>query len=428
MTNCDILISNGSHQIHLLPLSESLFKDGFSVRLITFLHPYRFLKPLLRKLPSSKAQRLLNKSLSIDDNLVDSCLLAQILTLFADYICHKTTQKMTSRLHYWAAYYYSLKASRLRTRYKPIIYHFRSGYGILSLDKPISSNSFAVCDHSYGYPSLSDFMIHHGGDYPANASILNSPRTNSLASCIESDLKKADYSIVNSHFVKDNLVFVGHRPSRVFVAYPGIENQFLEHITQYEHSVRRSKSLLYAGSWDIRKGVQDLAMALEIAQSPCTIVGPSTADIANLTPQLMNSALVHLTGYLNWHALAKQMLAHRIFVFPSLSEGSARVVSMALACGCFVITTKNTGSIVTHGHNGFIVKPASPSDLATAIVAALKLDDSKLKKISKSSMHLMCSQFTQAQYAKRISEIYNSIMTGCSDQFLDDPRIPVHSK
>ena len=41
-----------------------------------------------------------------------------------------------------------------------------------------------------------------------------------------------------------------------------------------------------------------------------------------------------------------------VFVFPSLAEGSARVVAMAMAAGCYVITTPNSGSVVRDGAMG----------------------------------------------------------------------------
>ena len=44
-----------------------------------------------------------------------------------------------------------------------------------------------------------------------------------------------------------------------------------------------------------------------------------------------------------------------IFVFPSLHEGSALCTYEALACGLPVITTANSGSVVRHGIDGFIV-------------------------------------------------------------------------
>ena len=44
-----------------------------------------------------------------------------------------------------------------------------------------------------------------------------------------------------------------------------------------------------------------------------------------------------------------------IFLFPSLVEGSAKVIFEAMASGCAVITP-NSGSIVEHNKGGFVVK------------------------------------------------------------------------
>src|SRR5262249_31028803 len=44
-----------------------------------------------------------------------------------------------------------------------------------------------------------------------------------------------------------------------------------------------------------------------------------------------------------------------VFVFPTLSEGSALVTYEALSCGLPVITTPNAGSVVRDGREGFLV-------------------------------------------------------------------------
>ena len=52
-----------------------------------------------------------------------------------------------------------------------------------------------------------------------------------------------------------------------------------------------------------------------------------------------------------------------IFLFPSLAEGSANVIFEAMASGCAIITTPNSGSIVKNNHNGFIINPGDAFQL-----------------------------------------------------------------
>jgi glycosyltransferase involved in cell wall biosynthesis len=57
------------------------------------------------------------------------------------------------------------------------------------------------------------------------------------------------------------------------------------------------------------------------------------------------------------------------FVFPSLHEGSALVTYEALACGLPTITTRNAGSVVRDGREGYLVPIRSPEGLAAAMEA-----------------------------------------------------------
>ena len=53
-----------------------------------------------------------------------------------------------------------------------------------------------------------------------------------------------------------------------------------------------------------------------------------------------------------------------VFVLPSLTEGSARVVGEAMACGLACIVTPNCGSIIKDGYDGFIVPIQNEDTLA----------------------------------------------------------------
>ena len=76
-------------------------------------------------------------------------------------------------------------------------------------------------------------------------------------------------------------------------------------------------------------------------------------------------------GHLPWAELAERMSLADVFVFPSFAEGSARVVSMAMACGCCIITTPNSGSIVQEKIHGNVVAPGDANELLSFVSSTI---------------------------------------------------------
>jgi glycosyltransferase involved in cell wall biosynthesis len=74
-------------------------------------------------------------------------------------------------------------------------------------------------------------------------------------------------------------------------------------------------------------------------------------------------------------------------VMPSLDEGMALVQGQAMACGCPVIATTNTGAedLFTDGVEGFIVPIRDPDSLAKRM-QQLAEDSSLLQRMSEAAL------------------------------------------
>jgi glycosyltransferase involved in cell wall biosynthesis len=91
-----------------------------------------------------------------------------------------------------------------------------------------------------------------------------------------------------------------------------------------------------------------------------------------------------------------------VLVLPSICEGSATVTYEAMACGLPVVSTPNTGSLVRHGVDGFVV----PIRDATALQEKIELlcDDRALRSRMATSARERSKEGSLGAYGRRLLE------------------------
>jgi glycosyltransferase involved in cell wall biosynthesis len=77
----------------------------------------------------------------------------------------------------------------------------------------------------------------------------------------------------------------------------------------------------------------------------------------------------------------------------------------ALACGCYVITTPNSGTIVEDGVHGALVAAGDADGLAEAIVAA-DGDRGTVAEVGARNSRIVADGFSQADYGDALAELY----------------------
>jgi starch synthase len=130
---------------------------------------------------------------------------------------------------------------------------------------------------------------------------------------------------------------------------------------------RGSFQVLYVGRIDLAKGVTDLLQAFSGLSAPnkhLTIIGGVMSEMQTVLPQLPQDN-VTFVGTVPQTDLKQWMSRSHVMVMPSLDEGMALVQGQALACGCPVIATTNSGAsdLFTDGIEGFIVPIRDPDAL-----------------------------------------------------------------
>ncbi|YBV95436.1 glycosyltransferase family 4 protein [Phyllobacteriaceae bacterium JZ32] len=206
----------------------------------------------------------------------------------------------------------------------------------------------------------------------------------------------ADIVICPSDFVRRHVIEKGCPAARAVVVPYGIDSRFT--IRRRERAPGPLR-ILTAGEICLRKGSPYVLAAAKRMQGravfrmagPCTVLPRARAAL---------DAHVELTGAVPRGEMRAQYAWADVFLLPSICEGSATVTYEALAAGLPVITTENTGSVVRHGVDGFIV----PIRNADAIVEALEqlAANPSLRREMAANALARASEFTLQRYGERL--------------------------
>jgi glycosyltransferase involved in cell wall biosynthesis len=169
---------------------------------------------------------------------------------------------------------------------------------------------------------------------------------------------------------------------------------------------------MYAGGLQARKGVWQLIDVFGFqSKHALTVVGTVEPALVNHPRIKAFEAAKNLEfhGYLSRVELAQLMTQHSIFVFPSLCEGSARVVFEAMACGCYIITTPNAGSIVQDGVHGRLVPPGDAHALDVAVDWAVA-NPRSVAETGWRNAQLIRKDYRQSTYGEKVMALYHRLL------------------
>ena len=119
--------------------------------------------------------------------------------------------------------------------------------------------------------------------------------------------------------------------------------------------------ILYVGAMSLQKGIQYLVQAYQKLSHPnksLTFVGaPSPELIEMLKVRDLWPEDIKVLGHMPQTELKNSMSRSHVLVLPSIQDGFGMVMAQAMACGCPVIASTNTGGedLFTDGDEGFIV-------------------------------------------------------------------------
>ena len=174
----------------------------------------------------------------------------------------------------------------------------------------------------------------------------------------EAEYAQADCITVPSRFVRDSFIAQGIPSHRVKLLPYGVN------LSKFQPAGSPNPArfdVLFVGAMSLRKGVPYLAQAWQQVKHPAkslTFVGtPSNELMSQLKSAGIWSNEARVLGHVPQSDLKHLMSSSHVLVLPSVEEGLAMVMAQAMACGCPVIASENTGAhdLFDDGQEGFIV-------------------------------------------------------------------------
>jgi len=175
-----------------------------------------------------------------------------------------------------------------------------------------------------------------------------------IQSAIE-EIDRSDFVFLPSEFAKSTFVESGTDENKLFVMGRGVD---LEGFAPEPKKDKRFR-VLFAGRLSLRKGVHYLLEAwekLKLKDAELILAGGIDDNLKPILSRYTHVSSIVLKGFIKDPKQVQNVFKEAtIFVLPSLEEGSAKVTYEAMASGLPVITTENSGSVVRHGLDGFII-------------------------------------------------------------------------
>ncbi len=176
----------------------------------------------------------------------------------------------------------------------------------------------------------------------------------------EAIYEAADAITVPSRFAARSFVELGIPAAKLHVIPYGVRLESFQPVSAPPDLAQNGRfEVLFVGQVSLRKGVPYLLEAFAKLQHPnkrLRVVGalqPSFAEVLSRLPQQQ----VEFLGSVPQAELPAILSSSHVLVLPSIEEGLALVQGQALACGCPVLCSTNSGGedLITDGVEGWVV-------------------------------------------------------------------------
>ena len=227
----------------------------------------------------------------------------------------------------------------------------------------------------------------------------------------EAEYEAADAITVPSEFARRSFIEMGVSPEKIVKVPYGVQ---LSRFRPTRSPSPDSFDVLFAGTVCPRKGIPYLLQAFQRLEHPrkrLRIVG--TTEAATLAVlQRIGLKDVEILGSVSQEKLAEYMSSSHVMVLPSIEEGLALVQAQAMACGCPLISSVNTGGedLFEHGVEGFLVPIRSPEAIHDRL-AQLAGDPALQRQMSAAALSRVESLGGWTTYGDKYTAFLQALIT-----------------
>jgi alpha-maltose-1-phosphate synthase len=228
----------------------------------------------------------------------------------------------------------------------------------------------------------------------------------------EAEYALADAITVPSEFARRSFIEMGISPEKIVKIPYGVQ---LSRFRPTESPNPDSFDILFAGSVSLRKGVPYLLQAFQMLKHPrkrLRMVGSVDPDALTVLRRL-GLGDVEVLGSLPQPELAEYMSSSHVMVLPSIEEGLALVQAQAMACGCPLISSVNTGGedLFEDGVEGFLVPIRSPEAIHDRL-SQLANDPALQQRMSAAALARVQSLGGWAAYGENYTAFLQNLIAG----------------
>jgi glycosyltransferase involved in cell wall biosynthesis len=215
---------------------------------------------------------------------------------------------------------------------------------------------------------------------------------------------EADAIAIPSTFVRRTFLENGVPESKLVQVPYGVNLDSFRSLPRTDARFR----VLFVGGLSLRKGIPYLLEAARLADAELWLVGPVHDEVRSMIP---SSSKVRLFGKVPQARLPEFYAQADAFIIPSIEEGMAVVILQALACGCPVICTPNSGGedVVVEGRNGFVIPLRDPGAIADRI-ERLRSNPTLQKEMSAAARASVQGSRSWGDYADQLIVEYGRLL------------------
>jgi glycosyltransferase involved in cell wall biosynthesis len=271
--------------------------------------------------------------------------------------------------------------------------------------------SHYICDRGSSHIRTQDEILAHEHEIWG---IPRVPTDRRIIEREEREYAQADILTVPSSFSYRSFIEMGLPAAKLRLVPYGVNLRRFQKVADPDPS---AFDVLFVGGVNIRKGVPYLLQAfarLIHRNKRLTIVGHCDPPMKRWLCErglLKNQDAVTFTGALPQPELKKVMSRSHVLVLPSVEEGLALVQAEALACGCPVIGTYNSGAedLFTDGEEGFVI-PIRDVDALVARMQALADDSQLQQRMSAAALARVTHLGGWSTYGERVAGLMEELV------------------